>query len=71
MHVKFNQGAISYRGVIAHWLPKLLCFSVVSHDFVSNGWNLIKLILNIYDHSVVIHVKFHQCVIRYRGVIAL
>ena len=26
-----------------------------------------KLILNIYDHSVIMHVKFHQGVIRYRS----
>ena len=25
----------------------------------------------IYDHGVVMHVKFHQGVIRYRGVITL
>ena len=30
-----------------------------------------KLILNIYDHVVVMHVKFHEGVICYRGVIAL
>ena len=27
--------------------------------------------LNIYDHGLVMLVKFHQCVISYRGVIAL
>ena len=30
-----------------------------------------KLILNIYDHSVMMHVKFHEDVIRFREVIAL
>ena len=34
--------------------------------FVRNGWNFMKLILNIYDHGVVMLVKFHQDVIRYR-----
>ena len=29
------------------------------------------LMLNIYDHGVVIHVMFHQGVIKYRGVIVL
>ena len=35
------------------------------------GWNYIKLILNIYDHSVVMHMKIHQYVTSYGGVIAL
>ena len=39
-------------------------FTVVSHNFVSNG-------LNIYDYSEVMHVEFHKSVIHYRGVIAL
>ena len=30
-----------------------------------------KLILNVYDHGVVMHVKFHQGVISYTGAIAL
>ena len=30
-----------------------------------------KLILNMYDHGVVMHVTFHQGVIHYRGVIAI
>ena len=37
-------------------------FSVVSHNFVSIGWNLIKLILHIYNHGVVMNVKFDQSV---------
>ena len=42
-------------------LPKFQrFFSVLSHNFATNGWNLIKLILNIYDHCVVMHVKFYQ-----------
>ena len=40
-------------------------FSAVGHNFVSNGWNLMKLILNIYDYGVVMHVRFHQGVICY------
>ena len=35
-------------------------FSVVSHNFVSNGWNLMKLILNIYDHGVVMHENAYK-----------
>ena len=30
-----------------------------------------KLIWNIYEHVVVMHVEFHQGVISYRGVIAI
>ena len=30
-----------------------------------------KLILNIYDHSVMMHVNFHEDVIRFREVIDL
>ena len=30
-----------------------------------------KLLLNIYDVDVVMHVKFHKGVISYRGVIAI
>ena len=30
-----------------------------------------KLILSIYDHSVMIHVTFHEKVITYRGVIVI
>ena len=30
-----------------------------------------QLTLNIYDHGVVMHGKFHKDVISYRGVIAL
>ena len=32
--------------------------------------NFMKLILNIYDHGVVMHVKFYKGVISYRVVIA-
>ena len=35
----------------------------------TNGWNLMKLILNIYDHDVVMHVKCFHGVISHRGVI--
>ena len=34
-----------------------MIFPVLSHNFVSNRWNFMKLILNIYDYSVVMHVK--------------
>ena len=38
---------------------------------VRNGWNFMKHILNIYDHSVVMHVNFHQGALCYRCVIVL
>ena len=37
-------------------------FSVVSHNFVTNGWNWK---LNIYDYGVVVYVKFHQSVMKH------
>ena len=40
-----------------------MIFSVLRHNFVSNGWNFLKLLLNIYDQCVVMHVKFHEGVI--------
>ena len=46
-------------------------FSILSHNYVTKGWNFMKLILNIYEHVVVMHVKVHQGVKSYRGVIAL
>ena len=46
--------------------------SFVCHNSVTNEGNLMKLMQNIYDHSVVMHVKFNQDVISYyRGCIAL
>ena len=43
-------------------------FSVLSHNFVSNGLNFMQLILSIHDHGVVVvmHLKFCN-----RGIIAL
>ena len=43
-------------------------FSVLSDICVSNRWNFMKFIPNIYDHSVVMHMKFHQ---GFREVISL
>ena len=37
----------------------------------SNGWNLMKLILSIYGHGVVIHMKVCQDILSNRGVITL
>ena len=54
-----------------------MIYSVLSHNKVSNGSNFMKLILSIYDLSMVMHVKFCQDilgnrgVLRYTGVIAL
>ena len=34
-------------------------FSNLNHNLVpTNGWNFMKLIMNTYDHDVVMHVKF-------------
>ena len=41
-----------------------MTFSVVSHNFVSIGWNLINFILHIISHGVVMTVKFDRSVIR-------
>ena len=72
MHVKLIQGAISYRGIIAHWVPKcLMILSFLSNNFVSNGWTFMKHIEYIYNHDVALHVKFHQGVFSYRGAFAL
>ena len=53
------------------WLNFNEFFPVLSHSYVTDRWNFMKLILNIYYHDVVMHVKFHEGVISYRGVIAL
>ena len=67
MHVKFYQGSSAIEDLFPFDNQNFNdFFSVVRHNFVSNGWNLKKLILNIYDHSVVMHVTFHRGVIRYR-----
>ena len=55
--------------VLAELLP-FDCLKV--NDFpssaITNEKIFRKLILNMYDYSVVMHVKFHQGVISYRGV---
>ena len=38
----------------------LVNLSVLNHNLVSNGWNFMELILSIYDHCVIMHVKFCQ-----------
>ena len=58
----------SYCPLIAYIL---MIFSILSHNIVSNGWNFTNPILSIYDHSVVIHMKFCQDILGKRGVIAL
>ena len=54
--------------MIAFMLRFLL---ILSHNLVSNGWTLMRLILSIYDHGVVIHIKACQDILCNRGVIAL
>ena len=61
IHVKFHQDVISNNGEI--YISKN--FSVLSHNFVSNKCNLIKLILIIYDYSVVFHMKFIENIISF------
>ena len=56
--------------VIAELLPydcqNFNVFSVLSHNLETHEWNFLKLILNIYDHSVVMNVMFHLNVVGYR-----
>ena len=37
--------------------------SFLSHKLASSGRNFMKLKLSEYDHSVMMHVKFHEDVI--------
>ena len=71
MHVKF----IEVSSVIAELLPfgrlNFNDFSILSHYKVNNGWNFMKLILNICDHNDVMRVKFYCDVISHSRVIAL
>ena len=46
-------------------------FSVLSHNFVNNGCHYMKVILNIYDYSVVMYAKYCQDILCNRGVIVL
>ena len=41
------------------------------NSYVTNGCNFMKLVLNIYDYELVMHMKFHSVIISYRGAIAL
>ena len=43
--------------------------SVLSHNLMPNRWNFMKLTLYMYDHSGVTHMKFHDNVITWTGVI--
>ena len=62
--MKFHQCKL-YRGVVAY------SSIILSHNLVSNGWSFMKLLLSIYDHGVVINMKFCQDIQSSRGVIAL
>ena len=68
--MKFLQDVISFRRDLYFDSLNFNDFYVLCLNLVSNGWNLMKLILNIYDHFVDINLKCHQGVINYRGVIA-
>ena len=65
MHMTFHQDVISFRRDLHFDYLNFNDFSVLCLNLVSNGWNLMKLILNIYDHCVDMHVKCHQGVINY------
>ena len=55
-------------------IEELLPFDRINFNIFSvfsKRWNFMKLILNIFDYGVVMHMGFHQGVISYRGVIAL
>ena len=58
MHVKFHQGGISFKGVIAFDCQNFNDFTIVNHNVITNGWNFKKLILNIYVYSVAMHLNF-------------
>ena len=45
--------------------------SVLILNLVCNRWNSMKVILSLYCHDVMLHVKFCEDVIRLRKVIAL
>ena len=45
--------------------------SVLSLNLVCNGLNSMKLILSLYCHDLILHVKFYEDIIRLRIVIAL
>ena len=65
MHVKFHQDVISYRSYCPLIAYILMIFSIPSLNLVSNGWNLMKLIIpSIYDHDVVIHIKVCQGILK-------
>ena len=48
MHVTFHLGVVSYRRDLPFDYLNFNDFSVVFPNFVSNGWNLMKLTLNKY-----------------------
>ena len=47
-----------------------MIYFVLSHNFVSNGLNFMKLILKNH-HSAIMHAKFHEYAIPCREAIAL
>ena len=70
MHIKFHQDVMRYRGLSPFDCTNLNYFFCPQSSPGSQLCNVLKLILNIYDHRVAMHCKFHQGVISYRGVIA-
>ena len=68
IHMKFCQGILGYCPLN---FKLSMNVSVLSHKLASNRRNFMKLILSIYDHGVMMHVKLHKDVIGCREVIAL
>ena len=64
MHVVIRKASVIY-------ILSLMILTIFSQNLVTNEWNFMKLILDINDPSVAMHVKFHQDVSSYRGCIAL
>ena len=51
LHVKFHQFASVIEELLSFDCLNFNDFSDLNHNFVSNGRNFMKLILNIYDHA--------------------
>ena len=57
--------------VLEEILPFDPLLSIQSQNLVTNRWNFMELILNIYVHGVVMHIKFCHDVFSNGEVIAL
>ena len=66
MQVMFPQDVLSNRGVIDLVFKISMNLCVLSHTLASNKRYFMKLILSTYGINVMMHVKFHEDVIRCR-----